>query len=84
MSITKEVEVEIGRIAEPYKVIHLREAIIIKEDDVELTRAFNRRTITPNCDTTAENSEIQAICSVVHTQAIKDAYTEHLASFETA
>jgi hypothetical protein len=61
-------------------MVQLREATIIKEDGVEISRNFHRRVITPNCDTTAENSETQAICSVVHTSAIKTAYTDFLAS----
>jgi hypothetical protein len=80
MSITKESEIDKVEIVGPYKVVQVREATVIKEDGVELTRSFHRHAITPNCDTTAENSEIQAICSVVHTSAIKTVYTGFLAS----
>ena len=78
MSITKSVEIDKMEIVGPYKMVQIREATVIKEDGSELTRSFHRRVITPNCDTLSENSEIQAICSVVHTTAIKQAYSASL------
>jgi hypothetical protein len=49
---------------------------------VELTRSFHRHVVAPDADITGESTEVQAICTAVHSQAVKDAYAAHLASLE--
>ena len=63
-----------------YKILQVRTATVIKRDGVEISRSFHRHTVAPNADITGESAEVQAICAVVHTQAIKDAYAAHLAA----
>ena len=65
-----------------YKMVQVRTATVIKRDGVELTRSFNRHVVAPDADITGESTEVQAICTAVHSQAIKDAYAAHLASLE--
>jgi hypothetical protein len=65
-----------------HKHIQVRTATVIKRDDVEISRAFHRHVVAPDADITGESTEVQAICAVVHTQAVKDAYAAHLASQE--
>ena len=63
-----------------YKHVQVRTATVIKRDDVEISRAFSRHVVAPNDDITGESTEVQAICTAVHTQAVKDAYAAHLAA----
>ena len=78
--ITKELEIDKIEIVGPFKTVQLREATIIKEDGVEISRSFHRKVLSPLCSSTNESDEVKSICSLVHTQAIKDAYTAHMAS----
>lgn len=75
MSLTKETTIDKIEIVGDYKMVQLREASIIKEDGVEISRSFHRRVITPACDVSGETQEVKDICATVHTQAIKDAFT---------
>jgi hypothetical protein len=65
-----------------YKHIQVRTATVIKRDDVEISRSFSRHVVSPNDDITGESTEVQAICTAVHTQAVKDAYAAHIAAQE--
>lgn len=57
-----------------YKMVQVRTATVIKKDGVELTRSFSRHVVAPDADITGESTEVQAICNVVHTDAVKTAY----------
>ncbi len=61
-----------------YKHVQVRTATVIKRDDVEISRSFHRHVVAPNDDITGESTEVQAICAVVHTDAVKAAYAAHL------
>ena len=65
-----------------YKHIQVRTATVIKRDDVEISRSFHRHVVAPNDDITGESTEVQAICAVVHTDAVKAAYAAHLEAQE--
>lgn len=78
MAITKRTTEDKIEIVGDFKVIQVRTATIIEEDGVELSRAFHRHAVAPDADVTAESTEVQAIASAVHTQAVKDAYVAHL------
>ena len=62
------------------KFIQVRSARVIYDDGTEISRSFSRRVIAPDADITGESTELQAICTAVHTQAVKDAYAAHLAA----
>ena len=67
-----------------FSSVQVRTATVIKRDGVEISRTFHRHVIAPDADITGESAEVQAICAAVHTQAVKDAYAEHLAAQEIA
>ena len=87
MAITKETVEDKIEIVGDYKSIQVRTATIIKEDGVELTRSFHRHAL--NCvssvkndddswthtdtNVSSESAEVQAICTAVWTDAIKEA-----------
>ena len=82
MALTEETLQDKIEIVGDYKMVQVRTATVIKRDGVELTRSFHRHAVAPDADITGESTEVQAICTAVHSQAIKDAYAAHLASLE--
>ena len=82
MALTEETLQDKIEIVGEYKMVQVRTATVIKRDGVELTRSFSRHVVAPDADITGESTEVQAICTAVHTQAVKDAYAAYLASLE--
>ena len=85
MSLTEETLQDKIEVVQPYSIVQVRTATVIKKDGTELSRSFHRHIVAPNisADNLAnESTEVQAICNAVHTDAIKTAYEEHLASQE--
>ena len=80
MSLSKNVYIDKYEVVGLYKQVQCRQATVISEDGVELSRSFHRCVISPNDDVSGESAETQAIVAAVHTQEIKDAYAAHLAS----
>ena len=78
MALTEEKIEDKIEIIGQYKHIQVREATVIKRDDVEISRSYHRHVISPLDDVSGESAEVQAIAAAVHTQAIKDAYQAHL------
>ena len=79
MAITKEVKCDKFEIVGDYKHVQCREATIIKEDGVELSRSFHRHVLTPDKDISGEPQETQDICNAVWTDEVKAAWTAKLA-----
>jgi hypothetical protein len=63
-----------------WSCVQVRTATVIKRDDVEISRTFHRHVVMPDADLTPEDNDVSVICSVVFTQACKDAYAAHIAS----
>ena len=82
MALTEETVQDKIEIVGDYKHIQVRTATVIKRDDVEISRSFHRHVVAPNDDITGESTEVQAICAVVHTNAVKAAYAAHLEAQE--
>ena len=57
-----------------FSMVAVRTATIIKEDDTELSRSFNRHIIYPTDDWSSESEKVKAICDAVHNDAAKAAY----------
>ena len=88
MAITKEVKADKIEVVGDWN-IQVRTATIIKEDDVELTRSFNRHVLLPfsasvqadddswthtATDISGEGAQVQAIANAAWTDDVKDAY----------
>jgi len=78
MAITKTIENDKFEIVTEYKHIQVRTATVVKEDDVELTRTFSRKVLTPDMDVSNESTEIKNICSAVWTDEVKKAWADKL------
>jgi len=82
MALTEETVQDKIEIVGDFKHVHVRTATVIKRDGVEISRSFSRHVVAPDADLSGESTEVQNICNVVHTQAVKDAYAAHLAAQE--
>ena len=88
MALTKTVEYDKTEVLGEYKQVQCREATIIKEDGVELSRSFHRHVLTPSScvensdgtythtdtDISGEPAETQAVCNAVWTDEVKAAW----------
>ena len=83
MALTEETVQDKIEVVGDYKHVQVRTATVIKRDDVEISRSFSRHVVAPNDDVTGESTEVQAICAVVHTDAVKAAYAAMLEAQET-
>ncbi len=85
MALTEETVEDKIEIVGDFKHVQVRTATVIKRDGVEISRSFSRHVVAPDISSTDlanESTEVQAICNLVHTQAVKDAYAAHLAAQE--
>ena len=86
MAITKTIIDDKIEIVGDYKAMQVRTATVIKEDGVELTRAFSRRVLDcvssshdgsswthTDTDMSSESSELQGIATAVWSTAVKNA-----------
>ena len=80
MALTEETIEDKIEVVGEFKHVQVRTATVIKRDGVEISRSFSRHVVAPDANTSGESAEVQAICAVVHTQAVKDAYAAHLAA----
>ena len=76
MAITKTVVYDKYEIVGEHKAVHCREATIIKEDGVELSRTFHRHVLHPHEDISAEPQEVQDICAAVWSDEVKQAWSD--------
>lgn len=82
MAITKTIVTDKIEIVGEFKHIQVREASIIQEDGIELTRSFHRYVLSPGQDISEQSSEIQAIANAVWTEELIAAYQSSLQSTE--
>jgi len=87
MAITKEIVEDKIEVVGDYKAIQIREATVIKEDGVELTRSFHRKVLDcvssvknaddsfthTDTDVSSESDEVKGIAGVVWTTTVKNA-----------
>ena len=77
-----------------YKAVQVRKATIIERDGVEISRSFHRHVLHPgtldssdnlvDTDISGEDADVQAVCTAVWTQPVKDAYKAHLITIKDA
>ena len=81
MAITKEVVIDKIEIVTEYRHMQLREATVIKEDGVEISRSFHRTVLHAgavtddgewfDADLTEEDADIRSIATACWTPAVK-------------
>ena len=88
MALAESIEYDKIEVVGIYKAVQVRKATVIKKDDVELTRAYERYVLQAgtldasdnlvDTDISAEPAEIQAVCNAVWTTDVKAAWKAKL------
>ena len=88
MALTESIEYDKIEVIGQYKSVQVRKATVIKKDDKELTRSFERYVLQAgtldasdnlvDTDLSAEPAEVSAICNAVWTTDVKAAYKTFL------
>jgi hypothetical protein len=73
MSLVKQTSVDQIEIVES-GIVQVRTATTIFEDGLEIGKSLHRHTIIPGNDYSAESDHVKAICSVVHTPEVVEAF----------
>ena len=85
MALTEETVEDKIEVVGDYKHVQVRTATIIKKDGTEISRSFHRHALTcstksdntwGDTDISGESTEVQAICNVVWTDAVKTSFQE--------
>ena len=77
MALTETIEYDKIEVVGQYKAVQVRKAHIVKKDDKELTRSFERYVLNPDADVSKEPAEVKAVCDAVWTNAVKDAWKKY-------
>ena len=78
MALEKVVTEDKIEIVGVHKTVQIRTCTQVLEDGVELSSGYHRHVVTAGQDYSNESAEVQAICAVVHTDAVIAAYTASL------
>jgi len=71
MALSKKVVIDKIEVVGDHKHVQIRQATVVNEDGVELSRAFHRHVLHPGDDISGEPQETQDICNAVWTDAVK-------------
>ena len=74
MALTERESIDRIEVVGDFKHIQVRCATIIERDGTELSRSFSRHVVSAGDDYSNESPEVQAICQVVHTDAVVAAH----------
>ena len=74
MALTETTEYDKIEIVGQYKTVQVRKAAVIKKDDTELTRSFERYSLNPDADVSKEPAEVKAVCDAVWTDEVKKSW----------
>ena len=88
MALTESIEYDKIEVVGIYKAVQVRKATVVKRDDTEIARSFERYVLHPgtldesdnlvNTDLSGEPAEVSAICTAAWTDAVKDAWKAKL------
>ena len=93
MALTESIEYDKIEVVGIYKHVQVRKATVIKKDDKELTRSYERYVLQAGAldesdnlvdtDLSAEPAEVSAICNAVWTTDVKAAWKAKLIADKT-
>jgi len=94
MALTESIEYDKLEIVSQYKHVQVRKATVIKKDDKELTRSFERYVLQAgtlddsdnlvDTDLSNEPAEVSAICTAAWTTDVKNAWKAKLIADKSA
>ena len=84
MALTERFENDKIEVVGPYKHVQVRRATVIERDGVEINRSFHRHVLDPgrldasdalvDTNISGEDADVQAICTAVWTDAVKESW----------
>lgn len=84
MALTERFENDKIEVVGQYKTVQVRRADIVERDGVEIARTFQRHVLHPgtlgesnvlvDTDLSGEDADVQAICTAIWTDAVKEAW----------
>ena len=77
MALSESIEYDKIEIVGQHKVVQVRKATVIKKDDKELTRSFERYVLHPDADVSKEPTEVKVVCDAVWTDTVKDSWKKY-------
>ena len=94
MALTESIEYDKIEVVGQYKAVQVRKATVIKKDNVEVTRSFERYVLHSgslddsdnlvDTDLSGQPSEVSAVCNAVWTTSVKDAWKAKLIADKSA
>ena len=78
MALEKVISEDKIEIVGDYKAVQVRTCTKVLEDGVELSAGYHRHVVVAGDDYSNESAEVQAICEIVHTDAVIAAYNASL------
>ena len=78
MALEKVVTEDKIEIVGEFKAVQIRTKTAITDDGVEISSAYSRKVISAGDDYSGESAEVQAICAIVHTEAVVAAFAAHI------
>lgn len=78
MSLEKIKKIDKIEIIGDYKCLQVREAVIVEENGVELSRSYHRCSFTPSDDVSSQPDEIKNIANILWTDELKQEYEDSL------
>jgi hypothetical protein len=84
MALEKVVSEDKIEIVGEFKAVQVRTCTKVLEDGVELSSGYHRHVVVAGQDYSNESAEVQAICAVVHTDAVVAAYEASLEELSSA
>jgi hypothetical protein len=76
MALTERQEIDKVEVVGQFNFVQYRTATIIERDGIEIGRSNHRAIVAPGDDHTSLDSKVRAICEVVHTSDIIQAYQQ--------
>jgi len=76
MALSKEVKYDKIEVVGDMKHVQCRQATVISEDGVELSRSFHRHVLHPDSDISGEPQEVQDVCNAVWSDEVKQAWSD--------
>jgi hypothetical protein len=78
MALEKVISEDKIEIVGVHKAVQIRTCTQVLEDGVELSSGYHRHVVTAGDDYSNESAEVQAICAILHTDAVIAAYNASL------
>jgi len=80
VTLSKTIIIDKIEVVGPHRAVQVRTAAVVDEDGTELSRSFHRHVVHPDSDITEEDTEVQAVCNAVWTDAVKASWAEYQAA----